>query len=82
MALEDHTLGDLLRIYLLRHKQVRFAGYRLSHPLDDTLELRVQTDHEDTNRVVKDTLLALQRHLLDLEGCFERAAHQKCHQLP
>jgi DNA-directed RNA polymerase II subunit RPB11 len=63
IALEDHTVGDLLRIYLLKHKDVKFAGYRQTHPLDDTLEVKVQTVHEDTNKVVKETLNMLQKEL-------------------
>ena len=63
IALEDHTVGDLLRIYLLKHKDVKFAGYRQTHPLDDTLEVKVQTAHEDTNKVVKDTLEMLQKEI-------------------
>jgi len=45
IPLEDHTVGDLLRIYLLKHKDVKFAGYKQTHPLDDKLEVRVQTVH-------------------------------------
>lgn len=37
IPLEDHTIGDLLRIYLLKNNQVKFAGYRVPHPLDDIL---------------------------------------------
>ena len=37
IPLEDHTVGDLLRIYLLKHKDVKVAGYKQTHPLDDTL---------------------------------------------
>jgi DNA-directed RNA polymerase II subunit RPB11 len=33
LHLEDHTIGDLLRIFLLKRKDVRFAGYRMPHPL-------------------------------------------------
>ena len=35
LHLEDHTLGDLLRIFLLKRKDVKFAGYRMPHPLFD-----------------------------------------------
>jgi DNA-directed RNA polymerase II subunit RPB11 len=59
IELEDHTIGDLLRIYLLKNKEVKFAGYRVPHPLDDILEIKVQTTVQDTNRVVKDTLTVL-----------------------
>lgn len=33
VELEDHTLGDLVRIFLLKNEEVKFAGYRLPHPL-------------------------------------------------
>ena len=40
---EDHTLGNLLRHELLRDSNVRFAGYRMPHPLENVMELKVQT---------------------------------------
>jgi DNA-directed RNA polymerase II subunit RPB11 len=73
MPLEDHTVGDLLRIFLLKNKDVKFAGYRQVHPLEDVIEVKVQTSHEDTNKVVKETLLGLQRDLFDLETTFDMA---------
>ena len=42
-AKEDHTLGNLLRYELLRDRDVRFAGYRMIHPLMTVLEVKVQT---------------------------------------
>lgn len=41
--LEDHTLGNILRMELLRNDLVLFAGYKVPHPLDHMIELRVQT---------------------------------------
>jgi len=40
---EDHTLGNLLRIQLLRDNTVRFAGYRMPHPLVFDCHVRVET---------------------------------------
>ena len=40
---EDHTLGNLLRMQLLRDPIVRFAGYKMPHPLENVLEVKVQT---------------------------------------
>jgi len=40
---EDHTMGNLIRMQLLRDKQVKFAGYIHPHPLIHKIELRVQT---------------------------------------
>ncbi|CAD6578211.1 MAG: DNA-directed RNA polymerase II core subunit [Alectoria sarmentosa] len=41
---EDHTLGNLLRSRLLQSPHVKFAGYKVPHPLVSKFELRVQTD--------------------------------------
>ncbi len=30
---EDHTVGNLLRMNLLKNKSVKFAGYKIPHPL-------------------------------------------------
>eukprot|EP00440_Ansanella_granifera_P014888 gb/GFBE01016183.1/.p1 GENE.gb/GFBE01016183.1/~~gb/GFBE01016183.1/.p1 ORF type:complete len:232 (+),score=36.69 gb/GFBE01016183.1/:1-696(+) len=41
--LEDHTLGNLLRMELLRNELVLFAGYKVPHPYNYMIEMRVQT---------------------------------------
>jgi DNA-directed RNA polymerase II subunit RPB11 len=43
---EDHTLGNVLRHSLLRDRDVKFVGYRMMHPLQNVLEIKVQT-HSD-----------------------------------
>jgi DNA-directed RNA polymerase II subunit RPB11 len=43
LAKEDHTLGNLIRIQLLRDAQVRYAGYRMPHPLIFDCHIRVET---------------------------------------
>lgn len=40
---EDHTIGNLLRMQLLRNPEVRFAGYQTPHPLIHQVVLKVQT---------------------------------------
>jgi len=40
---EDHTLGNLLRMQLLRDDNVNFVGYRIPHPLEHHFILRVQS---------------------------------------
>ena len=44
--LEDHTVGNLLKMILLRDEKIRFAGYRKPHPLENHIELRVTTNGE------------------------------------
>mmetsp|Transcript_11905 Transcript_11905/g.23100 ORF Transcript_11905/g.23100 Transcript_11905/m.23100 type:complete len:214 (-) Transcript_11905:76-717(-) len=41
--LEDHTLGNILRMELLRNEAVLFVGYKVPHPLNHMIELRIQT---------------------------------------
>jgi DNA-directed RNA polymerase II subunit RPB11 len=43
LAKEDHTIGNLLRLQLLRDPTVRFAGYRIPHPLIFECHVRVET---------------------------------------
>lgn len=40
---EDHTVGNLLRMQLLRNPGVRFAGYIHPHPLVHFINLKIQT---------------------------------------
>ncbi|KJE92228.1 RNA polymerase II subunit [Capsaspora owczarzaki ATCC 30864] len=40
---EDHTLGNLLRVQLLRDPKVLFSGYHVPHPLQSKFVLRVLT---------------------------------------
>mmetsp|Transcript_8108 Transcript_8108/g.8127 ORF Transcript_8108/g.8127 Transcript_8108/m.8127 type:complete len:129 (-) Transcript_8108:962-1348(-) len=40
---EDHTLGNLIRLQLLRDNGVRFAGYKIPHPLLFECHIRVET---------------------------------------
>ena len=43
---EDHTLGNIVRMQLLRDKTVKFAGYRKPHPLENKIEIKCQTTNE------------------------------------
>ncbi|KAJ3333541.1 DNA-directed RNA polymerase II subunit RPB11-a [Blyttiomyces sp. JEL0837] len=45
---EDHTLGNILRMQLLKNPRVLFAGYKVPHPLEHSFVLKVQTT-PDTN---------------------------------
>ena len=40
---EDHTVGNLLRMQLLRDVDTRFAGYQLPHPLEHVCHVKVET---------------------------------------
>lgn len=40
---EDHTIGHLMRMELLKHHKVRFAGYKHPHPLENDILIKIQT---------------------------------------
>ncbi len=52
--LEDHTAGNVIKMYahpiarmdrdLLNNPDVLFAGYRMPHPLENKIEIKVQTN--------------------------------------
>ncbi len=46
--LEDHTVGHALRRMLHRNPNVVFAGYRIPHPLEHKMIIRVQTRNKET----------------------------------
>jgi DNA-directed RNA polymerase II subunit RPB11 len=72
---EDHTLGNLLRLQLLRDNSVRFAGYRIPHPLIHEAHVRVETVDARTTPVnVLDAALAdLQLEMETLERKWDAA---------
>ncbi|KAI9139271.1 DNA-directed RNA polymerase II subunit RPB11-b1-like protein [Paraphysoderma sedebokerense] len=45
---EDHTLGNMLRMQLLKDPRVLFAGYKMPHPLDHYFFLKIQTTSDTT----------------------------------
>lgn len=43
IAKEDHTLGNMIRMQLLKDPKVIFTGYKIPHPLQHEFVLRIQT---------------------------------------
>lgn len=59
IRLEDHTLGNLLRQQLHTDDDVVFAGYRIPHPLDPLMVMRIQTTgnkmpHDALHHAIRD----------------------------
>eukprot|EP00891_Asterochloris_glomerata_P002196 jgi/Astpho2/2196/Aster-03186 len=44
---EDHTVGNAVRMQLHRDPHVTFAGYKIPHPLEYRMLIKVQTDGAD-----------------------------------
>lgn len=45
---EDHTLGNMIRMQLLKDPKVLFAGYKVAHPLEHKFTIRIQTQADYT----------------------------------
>ena len=41
---EDHTFGNAVKMMLLRNPNVRFVAYRKPHPLENKIEIKIQTN--------------------------------------
>lgn len=65
---EDHTLGNLLRMQLLRDPKVLFAGYRCPHPLKSIVEVKVRTEEGYLpSDAVTQSIVDLSRELRGIE---------------
>jgi len=40
---EDHTIGNIVRMQLLRDNRVRYAGYKMPHPTIHDCHIKIQT---------------------------------------
>ena len=75
IAVEDHTIGNLLRAQLLKDSGVLFAGYKQPHPLATHIELKIQTKGEKREagaRVEYPPSRALEKALIELNSVFQR----------
>jgi DNA-directed RNA polymerase II subunit RPB11 len=74
---EDHTLGNLIRARLLENRKVRFAGYRIPHPLEMELHIRVETTEEITPmQAFISALTTIEQCTDDFEKAFEKSLRQ------
>nr|GMD67503.1 DNA-directed RNA polymerases II, IV and V subunit 11 [Ipomoea batatas] len=69
---EDHTIGNILRMQLHRDENILFAGYKLPHPLQYKITLRIQTASQSSpmqayNQAIND----LDKELDHLKNEFE-----------
>eukprot|EP01023_Acetabularia_acetabulum_P042334 TRINITY_DN4173_c0_g2_i1.p2 TRINITY_DN4173_c0_g2~~TRINITY_DN4173_c0_g2_i1.p2 ORF type:complete len:122 (-),score=10.40 TRINITY_DN4173_c0_g2_i1:390-755(-) len=55
---EDHSLGNMIRMQLMEDKRILFAGYRVPHPLEHRLLIKIQTDGSITPAQALDQALA------------------------
>ncbi|KAK0412304.1 hypothetical protein QR680_006137 [Steinernema hermaphroditum] len=69
---EDHTIGNMIKHQLLKNEKVLFAGYRVPHPLEHRVEIRVQTSQNTTPvKAFIQALRELQEEVRSLNKQFE-----------
>ncbi|KAF1765794.1 hypothetical protein GCK72_005747 [Caenorhabditis remanei] len=83
---EDHTLGNMLKVQLLKDPEVLFAGYKNPHPLEHKILLRIQTTSQTTpadalTTAITDLVgeLSLLEHRIDaaIKKCTSASDHDR-----
>jgi DNA-directed RNA polymerase II subunit RPB11 len=71
LALEDHTLGSMIRNKVDKNKLVLFSGYKVPHPLEHNFEIKIQTKKDTTpHQALNDGLSGLITDMDILENKF------------
>lgn len=66
--LEDHTIGNLVRQQLHSNPEVVFAGYRIPHPLNPVMVVRIQTtEHSNPPAAMQSAITALTEEVAQLK---------------
>ena len=75
---EDHTLGNALVTELQGRKGVAFAGYKVPHPLQNILKVKVALESADESPVeaVKDALSNLKRECEAIQASLSFHTHE------
>ena len=75
---EDHTFGNAVKMMLLRNPNVRFVAYRKPHPLENKIEIKIQTNKEtNPHRAFRDALKNLNDDIDDCIKQLEEEFHSK-----
>jgi len=68
---EDHTLGNIVRMSLLRDGRVLFAGYQMPHPLENRMLIKIRTrQNQHPVRILQDHLALLKSEVQDMREQF------------
>ncbi len=70
---EDHTIGNVVRMQLLKDRRVKFAGYIKPHPLEEKIQLKVQTNGEvNPGAAMEDSMRCLGTELEKMKDKFDK----------
>lgn len=74
---EDHTIGNIVRMQLHRDNRVNFAGYKVPHPLEYRMLIKVQTNGDcEPKGAMQDALKDLHNEFSELAGGFAAEVQQ------
>ncbi|KAJ7563921.1 hypothetical protein O6H91_03G130500 [Diphasiastrum complanatum] len=75
---EDHTVGNVIRMQLHRDRSVLFAGYKLPHPLEYKIIVKIQTTSQSSPMQAYNLALNdLDKELEHLKRAFEAEISHK-----
>lgn len=80
---EDHTIGNMIRMQLQNEdKSIVFGGYRIPHPLEAKMVIKVQTNGQKPPHVALDQAIeALKQELAELKDKFEEELRVHSHMM-
>ncbi|CDR97202.1 Probable DNA-directed RNA polymerase [Babesia bigemina] len=68
--LEDHTFGTLMRSRLSKDERVAFVGYRVPHPLENKLEIRLRCKVDSPFTVMLNALSSVRSNVAHLKKVY------------
>eukprot|EP00740_Mantoniella_antarctica_P002227 CAMPEP_0181360080 /NCGR_PEP_ID=MMETSP1106-20121128/6459_1 /TAXON_ID=81844 /ORGANISM="Mantoniella antarctica, Strain SL-175" /LENGTH=100 /DNA_ID=CAMNT_0023473297 /DNA_START=72 /DNA_END=374 /DNA_ORIENTATION=- len=80
---EDHTMGNAVRYMLNKNPQVSLCGYSVPHPMETSVNVRVQTSGEVTaTAAMRDALLDIISVCDHVNDTFDAAVSAHAAKLP
>ncbi|ORM42374.1 DNA-directed RNA polymerase II subunit RPB11 [Babesia sp. Xinjiang] len=75
--LEDHTFGTLIRSRLSKDERVAFVGYRVPHPLENKLEIRLRCKVDSPFTVMLNAISSVRLNVSHLKKVYLSALREK-----
>ncbi|EDO07968.2 RNA polymerase Rpb3/Rpb11 dimerization domain family protein [Babesia bovis T2Bo] len=75
--LEDHTFGTLIRSRLSKDERVAFVGYRMPHPLENKLEIRLRCKVDSPFTVMLNAISSVRLNIGHLKKVYLSTLREK-----
>lgn len=76
---EDHTVGDPLVMQLHEDSNVAFAAYKIPHPLEHRLQIKVKTNRRSTPEgAYNDAITCLTTEIKSIKEQFQERVVEMC----